>query len=281
MRKKREFIEGVFYHVTSRTNDKIRVFENNLGRKIMLITLQDAKDKYHFKLTNFCVMPTHIHLLIKPENSANLGSIMQWIKAQTAKRWNFSHGSTDHLWGHRYFARHVKDHLEYDHVMHYIDENPVKAGLANIPEEWKASGAFYRLHGLELVDNSPCDAPLIVKQLPALPFMLSRLFPPVQLNHIEKYYSSYEDKIDRLYYAVQKIPMLGVIRNEINPSAYLHYYTGTANYLIYEYDRQDTMYGKVCMNVFPAETLYKEISLSKLLSNPYVKLDLSWRAPFN
>jgi hypothetical protein len=33
MRKKREFVEGAAYHVTSRTNDKIRVFERNLGRK--------------------------------------------------------------------------------------------------------------------------------------------------------------------------------------------------------------------------------------------------------
>jgi putative transposase len=64
--KKRSFIDGVFYRVTSQTNDKIRVFENKLGRKIMLIVLQNAKDKYRFCLTNFCVMPTHFHLLIKP-----------------------------------------------------------------------------------------------------------------------------------------------------------------------------------------------------------------------
>jgi putative transposase len=88
MRKKREFIAGAFYHVTSRTNDKIRVFENNLGRKIMLITLQDAKDKFKFRLTNFCVMPTHIHLLIKPEAAASLSVIMQWVKLTSAKRWN-------------------------------------------------------------------------------------------------------------------------------------------------------------------------------------------------
>ena len=55
MRKKRVFTEGAFYHVTSRTNDKIRVFKNKLGRKIMLIALQDAKDKFRFRLTNFCI----------------------------------------------------------------------------------------------------------------------------------------------------------------------------------------------------------------------------------
>jgi len=142
MRKKREFTEGAFYHVTSRTNDKIRVFENNLGRKIMLITLQDAKDKFQFKLTNFCVMPTHIHLLIKPERGTNLSGIMHWLKLQTSKRWNFIHGSTDHLWGHRFFERPIKDKTEYEHVMNYIDDNPVRAGLVAAPEEWKAAGAY-------------------------------------------------------------------------------------------------------------------------------------------
>jgi putative transposase len=77
MCKKRVFTEGLFYQVTSRTNDKIRVLENNLGRKIMLITLQDAKIKFHFRLTNFFIMPTHIHLLIKPTKNTSLSVIMQ------------------------------------------------------------------------------------------------------------------------------------------------------------------------------------------------------------
>jgi putative transposase len=80
MRKKREFTIGTYYHVTSRTNDKIRVFENKLGRKITLITLQDAKDKFRFRLANFCIMPTHIHLLIEPGEGTNLSLIMQWLK---------------------------------------------------------------------------------------------------------------------------------------------------------------------------------------------------------
>jgi putative transposase len=112
MYKKREFLEGAYYHVTSRTNDKIRVFENNVGKKIMLITLQDAKDKFHFRLTNFCVMPTHIHLLIQPPETAGLNVILHWIKVTAAKRWNFIHGSKDQLWGARYFARAIRSEQE-------------------------------------------------------------------------------------------------------------------------------------------------------------------------
>jgi len=148
MRKKREFVAGALYHVTSRTNDKIRVFDNNLGRRIMLMTLHDAKEKYRFRLANFCVMPTHIHLLIRPEEGTSLSRIMQWIKTNSAKHWNSIHGSKDHLWGERYFAREIKNQQEYEFVMDYIDKNPVVVGLAENPAAWMASGAYYRDKGI-------------------------------------------------------------------------------------------------------------------------------------
>jgi putative transposase len=168
MRKKRVFIEGAFYHVTSRTNDKIKVFDNKLGRKIMLLTLEGAKEKYGFTLTNFCVMPTHIHLLIKPKEGTSLSKIMLWIKTQSAKRWNFIHGSTDHMWGHRYFTRIVKDNYDYQCIMNYIDQNPVKAGLATNPVQWIASGAYHKYHGLQsLVDYEPIERQRYILCLPA------------------------------------------------------------------------------------------------------------------
>ena len=157
MRRRREFIEGVFYHVTSRTNNKIRIFENRLGRKIMLMVLQDAKDKFSFQLDNFCIMPTHIHMLIKPGEGTNLSMIMRWIKTLSAKRWNSIHSSTDHVWGERYFARAIKDLQEFETVMDYIDQNPVKAGLVATPADWMASGAYYKIWnipGLVTVTNA-------------------------------------------------------------------------------------------------------------------------------
>jgi len=153
MRKKREFVDGALYHVTSRTNGKTRIFENRAGRKIMLMILQDAKDKFRFRLANFCVMPTHIHLLIEPGEGTCLSMIMQWIKTRSAKWWNRVHGSIDHVWGHRYFARAIRHQEEFEIVMQYIDQNPVKDGLASKPEQWLASGAFFKANKIPgLVD---------------------------------------------------------------------------------------------------------------------------------
>jgi putative transposase len=276
MRNKRYFVGGAFYHVTSRTNDKIRVFENNLGRKIMLITLQDAKDKFRFHLANFCVMPTHIHLLIKPEEGTCLSDIMRWIKTISAKRWNFIHGSTDHLWGNRYFARAIKDDNEYGTIMNYIDQNPVVAGLAASPEEWKASAAFFKARGIyDLVDLS-FENTQEVFFLPQIPYAVSKIIPPAQLEHILHYIGAYTIALDRLYNILKKIPN---IENDIEathePPTYLHYHSKTHDYFIFGFNGENIMYGKVQSNIFPDETQYRKINLSELMKNPLIKLDLS------
>ena len=279
MRKKRDFAKNVFYHVTSRTNDKIRVFENRLGRKIMLMVLQDAKDKFHFRLTNFCIMPTHIHLLIQPEEETNLSKIMQWIKSRSARQWNCIHGSSDHVWGKRYFARVIKDRYEYEFVMNYIDQNAVKAGLASAPADWKASGAYYQARKIpDLIDNDFTNNQRHIKLLSPIPAIAAQLIPPRQLFHTLKYFGIYAQDIDRLYKLIPTIPCLGESAILRDPPVCLHYTTGIIDYFILEYDGQDTMYGRVQSNVFPAESEFRKISLSGLMNNELLKLDFSWDA---
>ena len=280
MRKKREFIEGSFYHVTSRTNDRIRVFENKLGRKIMLIVLQNAKDKFRFQLTNFCIMPTHIHLLIKPEEGSCLSIIMHWIKTNSAKYWNSIHGSSDHVWGHRYFARAVRDSQEYNFIMNYIDQNAVVVGLAPTPADWKASGAYYKARNISgLVDLTPLDRQHHINLLSPIPPIVSKLLPQAQLEYTLHYFGAYAVDIDRLYKLIPTIPRLGESAFLKNPPICLHYSNDTVNYFIYEYDGEDMVYGLVRSSVFPSENEYRKFSLVELKKKPGIKLDFSWVVP--
>jgi len=153
MREKREIIEGATYHVTSRTNSKIHAFSGKAGQKIILLVIKDAKEKYGFRLHNFCIMPNHFHLLITPGNETNLSRIIQWIKTNTAKIWNFTNNSNDHLWGERFFSRPIRDIEDYLIVNNYIEQNPVKAGLVCNPCDWKASGAYHIANESELIDT--------------------------------------------------------------------------------------------------------------------------------
>jgi len=146
------------YHVTSRTNGKEKVFDHKPGKTIMMRVLKEAKEKYGFTVANFCIMPTHIHLLITPKIGTDLPKIMHWIKTSFTRRWNTLKGTSGHIWGNRYFARPINDEQDYLTVMNYIDKNPVKKGLVLYPEEWKESGAFHIQHEISgFVDYNQID----------------------------------------------------------------------------------------------------------------------------
>jgi putative transposase len=166
MRSKRILIDGATYHVTSRANAKNQVFFNYFSRKIMLLVIQEAKEKYGFRLHNFCIMPNHIHLLITPKSGTNLSRILQWIKTKSAKIWNCTFRSKDHLWGDRFFSRPVKDLKDYFSVHNYIDQNPIKEGLFNNAEEWKYCGAYFIANESELVDYNNLERQKYIKYLP-------------------------------------------------------------------------------------------------------------------
>jgi REP element-mobilizing transposase RayT len=245
----------------------------------MLITLQDAKDKFHFRLANFCIMPTHIHLLIAPTGSTNISGIMQWIKTRSARRWNCIHGSTDHLWGERYFARAIRHTEEFNSVNDCIDQNPVTAGLAHAPADWKASGAFYKARHIPgLVDFAPFERQAHIKLLPPIPSHISKLIPSAQLEYVLRYFGAYTEAIDRLRVLVPTIPRLSESVFLREPPACLHYYSETADYVVYEYNGEETMYGLVKFSVFSEENGYRKFGLSELKGKQPMRLDLGWEA---
>jgi hypothetical protein len=63
-----------------------------------------------------------------------------------------------------------------------------------------------------------------------------------------------------------------------HPPAYLHYFTGTADYFICEYDGNDTFFGKVKYSMYhPGGNEYQKLNLSSMKSNEFLQLDFSWQ----
>jgi hypothetical protein len=161
--------------------------------------------------------------------------------------------------------------------MDYIDQNAVVVGLAQIPEEWKASAAFYKRRGITgLVDVSPHDSQPEAKQLPAIPYMVTNLIPPEQLKNIQKYSGVYAVSLDKLYTLIPQIPKIGEAAH--TPKTYLHYHTPTHNYNIIEYDGADTMTAIIRS---PMQTQTQPISLSQLKNNPLLKLEMVAASTFS
>jgi REP element-mobilizing transposase RayT len=101
----------------------------------------------HFDLHAFVVMPNHVHLLMTPKVAVS--KAMQSIKRFTARDSNRIPGRTGQpFWQDESYDRLVRDEREFERIMHYIEMNPVRAGLASTPEEYPWSSG-------RPIDNRP------------------------------------------------------------------------------------------------------------------------------
>jgi len=107
-----------------------------------------------YDLFAFVVMPSHFHWLFQPKAEwiATLESdkrsprqrITYSINRYTATQCNRRLKSVGAFWQRESFDHWVRDLDELERIIRYIEENPVKAGLASSPEKWYYSSAYLR-----------------------------------------------------------------------------------------------------------------------------------------
>jgi REP element-mobilizing transposase RayT len=73
-----------------------------------------------------------------------LGSIVQAWKSFTAKRANHILGRKGPFWHKDHFDRFIRDEGHLERTINYIENNPVKAGLARSIAEWPWSSGRFR-----------------------------------------------------------------------------------------------------------------------------------------
>jgi len=94
-----------------------------------------------YELHAYVIMPNHVHLLVTPQ--ANLVTIMKSLKRFTARAANaFLSRTGTAFWQEESFDHLVRNENEFAKIKRYIERNPVRAGLARTPEEFRWSSAW-------------------------------------------------------------------------------------------------------------------------------------------
>ena len=94
----------------------------------------------HYTLHAFVVMPNHVHLLLTPQ--VDVPKLLRSLKGITAKRANQALGLTGAFWQEESYDHVVRDGKQFDRIRGYIEENPVRAGLAAVAGEYRWSSAW-------------------------------------------------------------------------------------------------------------------------------------------
>jgi len=91
-------------------------------------------------------MPNHVHLIAVPKNETGLARAIGEAHRRYTRRINFRENWRDHLWQER-FASFPMDELNLLAAVHYIEMNPVAAGIVSTPAQYRWSSAHAHLVG--------------------------------------------------------------------------------------------------------------------------------------
>jgi REP element-mobilizing transposase RayT len=94
-----------------------------------------------YQLFAYCIMPNHVHLVLKPnpiddENEILLEKIMHSLKSYTATEANKILQRKGQFWMHESFDHYIRSQESYERIIKYVMDNPVKANLVKKSSDW-------------------------------------------------------------------------------------------------------------------------------------------------
>jgi len=130
--------EGALYHVTSRGNDRGKIFFTDTDRVALLELVGEATERFSWICHAYCLMTNHYHLVIETPN-ANLSKGMRHINGVFTQRINKLNKRSGHLLQGRFKSILVEKDSHLLELARYVVLNPVQARMVRSAKDWKWS----------------------------------------------------------------------------------------------------------------------------------------------
>jgi len=142
---------------SARRRNRIRVLADPRAADIVQgASSTSIRRRYH--LLAWCVMPTHVHVLVAQIEGRPLAGVVHTWKSFTAHAVNKVLGLSGPLWAREYFDRMMRDDGQVDVARAYIENNPVAAASPLRPRLGLGRARFSRRRKM------PADAGAPVSQ---------------------------------------------------------------------------------------------------------------------
>ena len=171
MRRKDELVTGELYHIFDKSIAEFKIFnnDNEITRMkeviryyqiegtpqkfsnfiILESVIENGFNNYFFSFSKgkekivqiiaYCIMPTHIHLVLKQLKENGISIFMGKILNAYSRYFNTKHKRKGPLWETRFKNVLVKTDEQLLHLTRYTHLNPVTAFLVDKPQQWPAS----------------------------------------------------------------------------------------------------------------------------------------------
>ncbi len=126
-----------------RGNNGQDIFQSDADRSRLCLLIQEGVVRYGFKVVAFCFMTNHLHLAVEVEE-ISLSEIFQTVAGRYSRYFNRKYETRGHLFQARFQSLLVGGEIYLRHLIRYIHLNPVRAGLAEAPQDyrWSSHSAY-------------------------------------------------------------------------------------------------------------------------------------------
>ena len=171
MQRKNPLVVGEYYHVFNKSIAKFRIFntEQEYTRMLYVIryyqwrkipvcfshfcrlpqvehsgidhslTCLSQENRKLVEIIAYCLMPTHLHLIVKQLADKGISTFMGNILNSYARYFNTTHKRLGPLWAGRFKAVLIETNEQMLHLTRYLHLNPTTAGLVKNPAIWPYS----------------------------------------------------------------------------------------------------------------------------------------------
>lgn len=167
MMRKVPIVTGETYHIFSRSIANFQIFNNNqeFSRMTDLMRYYQIENTLRFsdfieldvvhnkgfnnflkiiskdkeaivQIVAYCLMPTHIHLVLKQLSENGISNYMRKILDSYTRYFNLSHKRKGPLWESKFKSVLVNNDEQLNHLVRYVHLNPATAKIIDKPENW-------------------------------------------------------------------------------------------------------------------------------------------------
>ena len=167
LRHRNNLTECTHFFVTTTVVEFLNVFYDETACELLIKNIKYYQKKYNFVILGYVIMPSHFHWIVEVNKShGTISDIMRDIKKYSAwdimdyvsKRKNeydkvfieSSNRYTDQkrkFWKPRFYDEVIRNEKMFWSKLHYIHNNPVKAGLVTKPEDFRYSSTRNYIFG--------------------------------------------------------------------------------------------------------------------------------------
>jgi len=143
----RVVVPDIPHHITQRGNRRQDTFFCNEDYESYLDLMSEWCGKCGVQIWAYCLMPNHVHMIAVPESEQGLSKAIGEAHRRYTRMINLREHWTGYLWQGR-FASFPMDENYLLAAVRYVEMNPVRAKMVNLPEEWRWSSASAHLSGM-------------------------------------------------------------------------------------------------------------------------------------